>query len=60
MVFFGKVNLVGDTLDINYPIELVYDDYFESINTIGYDKSKTQIPLETSRGCYWQKCKFCG
>lgn len=57
----GKVGTVSETLDINENIVLDYHDFFENFNKFGLDKEmKPFILLETSRGCYWNKCKFCG
>ena len=33
-----------------------YDDFF---NVYKGDKKKIAIPLESSRGCHWNRCKFC-
>jgi len=40
-------------------IPLDYDDFLNSYAQLGLDRSPT-ILLETSRGCPWGKCKFCG
>jgi ribosomal peptide maturation radical SAM protein 1 len=57
----GKVGIVGESLDINENIALDYHDFLESFKKFGLDKEmKPIILLETSRGCYWNKCKFCG
>lgn len=39
-----------------------YTEYFEKINRSSELKRKIlpAIPVESSRGCYWGKCKFCG
>ncbi|NIM15682.1 MAG: RiPP maturation radical SAM protein 1 [Candidatus Aminicenantes bacterium] len=58
----GKVGNVSEELDISEDIYLDYHDFLESLkafNIVGKD-SQPMILLETSRGCYWQKCKFCG
>jgi radical SAM superfamily enzyme YgiQ (UPF0313 family) len=34
-------------------------DFSDFIETIGDKASAVQFPLESSRGCYWNKCKFC-
>ena len=39
-----------------------YDDYFNKVSSsteLGKRILPT-IPIESSRGCYWGKCKFCG
>jgi radical SAM superfamily enzyme YgiQ (UPF0313 family) len=35
-----------------------YDDYFYQIKGINL-KIENKIPIEGSRGCHWNKCKFC-
>lgn len=39
-----------------------YDDYFSKLNSpISLKKSIFPgLPIESSRGCYWRKCTFCG
>jgi magnesium-protoporphyrin IX monomethyl ester (oxidative) cyclase len=39
-----------------------YNDYFEKLNSSSGLRSKIlpSIPIESSRGCYWGKCTFCG
>ncbi len=40
-----------------------YDDYFAEIRgTPIEDREDLEVPIETSRGCWWfkHKCKFCG
>lgn len=40
-----------------------YDDFFEQSTAIGIDTTNHEIPVETSRGCWWgdkQHCTFCG
>jgi len=59
----GNVGEVSEILDINENIDLDYHDFLESFRTSGLDKDTTMEPailLETSGGCYWNKCKFCG
>jgi radical SAM superfamily enzyme YgiQ (UPF0313 family) len=36
-----------------------YSDYFTYINDNRIDIIKPLIPIESSRGCHWNKCKFC-
>lgn len=36
-----------------------YSDYFNYSKTYNTHGIKTMIPLESSRGCHWNKCKFC-
>jgi len=58
----GKVGNVSEELDINEDIYLDYHDFLESLNAFNVMEKNSQpmILLETSRGCYWRKCKFCG
>jgi ribosomal peptide maturation radical SAM protein 1 len=57
----GKVKIVSDVLDINTKVSLEYYDFFERFNNFGSKYGfKPTILLETSRGCSWNKCKFCG
>jgi magnesium-protoporphyrin IX monomethyl ester (oxidative) cyclase len=39
-----------------------YHDYFNKVNSSEKLRKTVQpaIPIESSRGCYWAKCKFCG
>lgn len=40
-----------------------YSDFFTSVEAVGKDPTKTTLPFETSRGCWWgakQHCVFCG
>lgn len=34
-----------------------FDDFFKQIKSSGIDKF--EIPIEGSKGCFWNKCKFC-
>jgi magnesium-protoporphyrin IX monomethyl ester (oxidative) cyclase len=57
----GKVGWVSEELDINEEIPLDYDDFFESLHRSHLDRKIDPIILmETSRGCWWGKCTFCG
>jgi len=57
----GKVKNVGEELDINHPIALEYEDFLQAFYQSQLDQvSEPSILLETARGCYWSKCKFCG
>ena len=57
----GKVGKVSAELDLNHKIRLDYDDFFESFDRFNLGKQfEPDILLETSRGCYWKRCKFCG
>jgi radical SAM superfamily enzyme YgiQ (UPF0313 family) len=39
----------------------IYPDFTDSINTIGdtADTKQFKLTLETSRGCHWNRCRFC-
>jgi ribosomal peptide maturation radical SAM protein 1 len=62
----GTVNLNGPPEKLpldNLPIP-EYDDYFKileecSSNTKEYITNNLSIPIEGSRGCWWNKCTFC-
>ncbi|WP_321473487.1 RiPP maturation radical SAM C-methyltransferase [uncultured Paludibaculum sp.] len=60
----GADALRGEHLDINIPIPLDYDDFFESLERALPDvRVPTAIPFQTSRGCWWGEklhCRFCG
>lgn len=57
----GRVARVSREPDINQPLPLDYDDFFESFYRFELDRQyRPLILLETSRGCYWKRCKFCG
>ncbi len=56
-----EVGILAPELDINRPLTLDYDDFFDSLHRHGLEqKVKPRILMETSRGCYWRRCKFCG
>lgn len=55
----GTVKRNGASLDINHMIPLDYNDFLNSYAQLGLDRKPTLL-LETSRGCPWGKCKFCG
>ena len=57
----GKVGDMSEELDINEDIPLEYDDFFECFNRLQADQTLYPIFLmETSRGCFWRTCTFCG
>jgi ribosomal peptide maturation radical SAM protein 1 len=57
----GKVGIISEELDINHDIELDYDDFYETFDEYEFDaRIAPRILMETSRGCYWRKCTFCG
>jgi len=39
-----------------------YDDYFNKLDSLSNLRRNILpgIPIESSRGCWWSKCKFCG
>jgi ribosomal peptide maturation radical SAM protein 1 len=63
----------GDSVTFNVPPEMLsldklpvpdYDDFFNQIEKCShtlkkYIKDNTAIPVEGSRGCWWNKCNFC-
>jgi len=55
---------IGKELDINTPIELDYDDFFDSImQNFSKPLPGVRVMFETSRGCWWGErahCTFCG
>jgi ribosomal peptide maturation radical SAM protein 1 len=55
---------MGTEKDINEPISLDYDDYFDScMEVFGELLDDTVLHFETSRGCWWgarSHCTFCG
>lgn len=36
-----------------------FSDYFDYCKSYSIHGIKTLVPLESSRGCHWNKCKFC-
>jgi radical SAM superfamily enzyme YgiQ (UPF0313 family) len=58
----NKLNITDNNgkkyLDFNNSINPDFSDYFEQIPAIS-SKVEIAIPLESSRSCHWQKCKFC-
>jgi magnesium-protoporphyrin IX monomethyl ester (oxidative) cyclase len=55
---------VGEALDINAPLPLDYDAYFQALNDNFPEYNiRAIVPYETSRGCWWGEishCTFCG
>jgi radical SAM superfamily enzyme YgiQ (UPF0313 family) len=49
----------GDFFDMNSGIFPDYDDYFVCRNISGKAGVPAVLPLESSRGCTWNACKFC-
>lgn len=57
----GRIGRTSEELDINTDIPLDYDDFFDSFNRFDlHEEYQPALLLETSRGCYWNRCKFCG
>lgn len=57
----GKVACSSEEPDINKDIALDFDDYFESFHKFHLEQNiQPQILMETSRGCSWNACTFCG
>ncbi len=54
-----NVKTCAPPLDINHCPPLNYDSFLNSYSKLGVDYAPTLL-LETSRGCAWGKCKFCG
>jgi radical SAM superfamily enzyme YgiQ (UPF0313 family) len=55
-IITNERNKLYSNLDIIAPD---YTDYFKYINDNKIDTIKPLIPIESSRGCHWNKCKFC-
>ncbi len=36
-----------------------YTEYFEHIQKLHIDNLLTMVPIESSRGCHWNRCHFC-
>lgn len=43
---------------VNYPIP-TFENYYEQAKTLGLKESEYTLPIEGSRGCRWNRCKFC-
>lgn len=57
----GTVGIISDDLDIDHDIDLDYDDFYRLFTEYELDaKTRPRVLMETSRGCYWRRCKFCG
>jgi ribosomal peptide maturation radical SAM protein 1 len=51
----------GDERDINNVVNVDYSNFFETYKRHSLnDRRKPMLMIETSRGCYWGKCTFCG
>lgn len=48
-----------DCLDLNSGIVPEYDDYFRCREQTGHHHLPAILPLESSRGCTWNACRFC-
>ena len=49
----------GMFYDMNSGILPDYDDYFRCLGDSGRAGAVTVLPLESSRGCAWNACRFC-
>lgn len=56
-ILFENANRDKGFLDIKEYPDINYDTYFEYAKEI--NKGHIQLPIETSRGCRWNKCNFC-
>lgn len=61
----GYQNISSHIKPINEKIKSTTPDYSDYFNKISQSEKLKRnifptIPIETSRGCYWGKCKFCG
>lgn len=50
---------VGPFHDLNHPIPADHDDYFDYLAASGRKGAPVIFPLESSRGCTWNQCRFC-
>jgi len=57
-VIIPNVNQYSAKINFWDIAELEFDDYIESIKNNKYS-IQYSIPIERSRGCNWNKCKFC-
>lgn len=51
--------VTGEFLDMNSGTFADYDDYFACLEALGRDTSAVILPLESTRGCTWNACRFC-
>jgi radical SAM superfamily enzyme YgiQ (UPF0313 family) len=60
----GKVGVLGSELELDYNVQLNYDDFLNTLDSNFPQKKISPILLfETSRGCWWGEkahCTFCG
>ena len=49
----------GEFFDMNSGIFPDYDDYFACREASGRTDAPAVLPVESSRGCTWNACKFC-
>lgn len=50
-----EISEIADLSSLPLP---VYDDYFQEMQILGLDFIPV-LPIEFSRGCWWNKCTFC-
>jgi radical SAM superfamily enzyme YgiQ (UPF0313 family) len=55
-IITSQLNKLFPQLDIAIPD---YTDYFKLIRDNKINIKQTLIPIESSRGCHWNQCKFC-
>jgi hypothetical protein len=49
----------GRFFDMNSGVFADHDDYFSCLEALGKDTSAVILPLESTRGCTWNACRFC-
>jgi radical SAM superfamily enzyme YgiQ (UPF0313 family) len=49
----------GEFFDMNSETFADYDDYFACLEALGRDTGAVILPLESTRGCTWNACRFC-
>lgn len=49
----------GDLYDMNSRVFADHDDYFACLEALGRGGSPVILPLESTRGCTWNACRFC-
>ncbi|MUP36321.1 B12-binding domain-containing radical SAM protein [Labilibaculum euxinus] len=55
-----KTSSTNDSIvDLNFKTQLDFDDYFKTLKDLKYTPQNILLPVESSRGCHWNKCEFC-
>ena len=49
----------GEFFDMNSGTFADYGDYFDCLAALGKDDRAVILPLESTRGCTWNACRFC-